>query len=64
MPIYVYGLIWAAIGLAVPILWGVLGFIFFNARNWGRSQETPGGREFAFPDATVHAIVVGDSLKW
>jgi hypothetical protein len=31
MQIYVHCLIWAAIGFALPIIWGVLGFIFFNA---------------------------------
>ena len=25
------GLFWAAIGFMVPVLWGVLGFVFFNA---------------------------------
>ncbi len=33
MPIYVHGLIWAAVGFAVPVFWGVLSFIFFNAPN-------------------------------
>ena len=31
MSIRAQGLIWAAIGFTVPVFWGVLGFIFFNA---------------------------------
>jgi hypothetical protein len=33
MSIRKHGLIWAAVGLGVPIFWGALGLILFNAHN-------------------------------
>ena len=33
MSIRKHGLIWAAVGFGVPIFWGALSFIFFNASN-------------------------------
>jgi len=33
MSIRKHGLIWAAVGLGVPIFWGVVGFVLFSAPN-------------------------------
>jgi hypothetical protein len=33
MTIRKHGMIWAAVGFGVPVFWGVLGFILFNAPN-------------------------------
>jgi hypothetical protein len=33
LPIYVHGLIWAAVGFVVPVFWGLLELVFMHSRN-------------------------------